>query len=149
MGDVGAQNRHRADEERAIRDWRQEQSKLMQNVEADRRREQREIDIQDSRKFQEAKRLTRELAQEEDARFANSLYIESKENAQYNADRKRIEPMVEEKVRVEDNLEKYRTFAEYQFMEKEQLKEEERTSQHAQQQSEAEAVIKGEKRKGT
>merc|ERR1712007_282817 len=92
------------------------QSKLMLKVEADRRRGQREIEIQASRKFQEEKRVTRQVAQEKDVNIAHCSYIESKENAQFNTNRKRIGPLVEEKGRVEDNLEKYRFFAEYQAM---------------------------------
>lgn len=136
--DIDACDQHRADEERTIRNWRQEQSKLMLKVEADRRREQREIEIQASRKFQEEKRVTRQVAQEEDVNISHCSYIESKENAQFNTNRKRIELINKEKDRVEDNLEKYRFFAEYQAMEKEYQKEEEQIFRNVQQQSKAE-----------
>merc|ERR1719454_135035 len=121
--------------------WRQEQSRLMQKADAERKREQREREIEDNRKFQEDKRMTRAAAQQEELRLANSSYTQSLETAQYDSERKKTQPMVDQQLRVAANLEKYQTFAEYELAEKERLKEDERAFQHDQKLSEMEQVL--------
>jgi len=143
---IGAHGQREADEEKTIMDWRQEQSRLMQKADAERKREQRESEIQDSRKFQEDKRLTREAAQQEELKLANSSYTQSLEAAQHDTERKKIQPMVEQQLRVAANLEKYRTFAEYELSEKERQKEDERIFQQDQKLSEMEQVLAKAKR---
>lgn len=144
--ETDAHGQVKADEEKTIMDWRQQQSRLMQKAEADRRREQREKEIKDSRKLQEGKRLTREAAQQEEIRLANSSYTESLEAAQHVAERKKTQPIVDEQLRVAANLEKYRTFAEYEFIEKERQKEDERALQLDRRLSEMEQAMAKAKR---
>jgi len=131
---------HHLDEEKEIMDWRHGQSKLMQKAEAERKREQREIELEESRKFQEDKRLARQVAQQEQLKLASSAYATSKETAELDEAMKRAQ-LIEQRLGSESNQERYRTFAEYELMENVRQQEEERILQQSQQQSEMENAV--------
>lgn len=138
--ETGKHGQHHVDEEKEIMDWRQEQSKLMQKAEAERKREQRERELKESRQFQEDKRLARQVAQQEQLKLASSSYATSKEIAELDEAMKRAQ-IIEQRNGSESNHETYRTFNEYELMEKAREKEEERILQQSQQQSEMEEAV--------
>lgn len=78
--------------------------------------------LRESRDFQEFKRSAKLIDKEVDQRWIKEEYAETKENSTYVTDLARTLPLEEQKIKVEENLERYRVFAEHHLEEQQREK---------------------------
>mmetsp|Transcript_36208 Transcript_36208/g.63798 ORF Transcript_36208/g.63798 Transcript_36208/m.63798 type:complete len:708 (+) Transcript_36208:116-2239(+) len=78
--------------------------------------------LRESRDFQEFKRSAKVIDREVDQRWIKEEYSATKENSEYVTELARTVPLEEQRVKVEENLERYRVFAEHNLEEQQRNK---------------------------
>eukprot|EP00929_Paragymnodinium_shiwhaense_P063148 TRINITY_DN31566_c0_g1_i1.p1 TRINITY_DN31566_c0_g1~~TRINITY_DN31566_c0_g1_i1.p1 ORF type:complete len:578 (-),score=178.48 TRINITY_DN31566_c0_g1_i1:229-1962(-) len=105
-------------------------------LDAERKAQQKITDIGESRDFQETKRAVKAAQKEEDISLVKESYLESKENSEYNVAQKKQVLTENAQQRIEEHLERYQVFAEYNLEEQQREKAEYREAQLAMEQQE-------------
>lgn len=108
----------------------------IQERDRERKAENAQKDIEESRDFQETKRAVRQAAKDEEINLNKDAYVESKENASYIVEQTKLLAAERAQTRIEDNLERYQLVAEYNLDQQQREKMEEREAQLAFEQQE-------------
>jgi len=95
--------------------WRQEQRKAGLEHAAARARENKRLDLEESRHYQETKRANKQVEKEAETQIVKEDYLDTKENSSWRVEEVKARIPAERRLVVESNLEKHRVFAEYKL----------------------------------
>lgn len=105
-----------------IMQWRQEQKQGLQEYAADRALGDKITTLKESKDFQEFKRAVKQEDKEEEIQEAKELYNETKDNSEWTVEQKRTIPLEEQKLIVDQNLERYTLLSMYNIEESQREK---------------------------
>jgi len=131
----------KAQDEKDILVWRDEQRKHTAAYESQLKKEIRAVDVKDSREYQEHKRFAKAAHKESELEVITQDYLETKENSEWHEEVKRIADAEWPKPRIEENLEKYRLVAEYKLEEQKREDTEKREARAAAEQAEMDIAL--------
>jgi len=103
--------------------WRQEQAKGLQEYAGDRATNFKLTSLKDQRDFQEFKRGAKKSDQEEDLQQMKDQYVESKDVSEFAAEMKRIVPIEDRKVLIDQNLDRCALMSMYALEESQREKQ--------------------------
>lgn len=115
---------------------------LAQNYAAVAAKEEKDIALQESHDFQVFKREVNQSEKDEEQQKIHDKYLETKENSEWQVELKKIIPIEQRREIIEEHLEKYRVFAEYNLEEQQRDKFEQREAQLLQEQAEMDFLLR-------
>lgn len=107
----------------AVMKWRQEQAKGLQEYAGDRANNFKLTNLRDQRDFQEFKRSAKKSDQEEDLQQMKDQYVESKDVSEFATEMKRIVPIEDRKVLIDQNLDRCALMSMYALEESQREKQ--------------------------
>merc|ERR1712094_44520 len=78
------------DDKNDLLQWRQKQQRDALEIQAAKRREQKLVELQVSRDFQETKRAVKQVEKEEELQLNKEQYAERKEHSEWHVDLKKV-----------------------------------------------------------
>lgn len=129
-----------------IMDWRQAENKKMLELAAEKQKVQKVLEMQESREFEEFKREKKGEEKAIHIQEYEEAYLETKDVSEWNKERDRAFPPEDRAFIIDQNLEKYRLFAEYALMEQTMEKQERMDNEALREQQEMDYLINQAKR---
>lgn len=129
-----------------IMDWRQAENKKMLELAAEKKKVQKVLEMQESREFEEFKREKKGEEKAIKVQEFEEAYLETKDVSEWNAERNRAFPPEDRAFIIDQNLEKYRLFAEYALMEQTMEKQDRMDNEALREQQEMDYLINQAKR---
>jgi len=129
------------EDEKEIMAWRQEVKAGLVEHEAQIKKEQRTVDVAESKQFQEYKKEAKATKKEAELQLIRQDYAETKENSEWATEVKKLDLAEWPKPAIEENLEKYRLIAEYNMEEQTREDAEKREARAAKEQAEVELAL--------
>lgn len=100
-----------------IMSWRQAENKKMLELAAEKKKVQKVLEMQESREFEEFKREKKGEEKAIKVQEYEEDFLETKDISEWHAERNKAFPPEDRAFIIDQNLEKYRLFAEYAIME--------------------------------
>lgn len=129
-----------------IMEWRQGENKKMLELAAEKKKVQKVLEMQESREFEEFKRDKKAEEKVTKIQEYEDVYLETKDVSEWNAERNKAFPPEDRAFLIDQNLEKYRLFAEYAIMEQTMEKQESMDNEALREQQEMDYLINQAKR---
>merc|ERR1719329_1755645 len=107
-----------------IMQWRQNENRKMKEVSAEKKKVQKLLELQESREFEDFKREKKAEHKATKIQENEDVYLETKDASEWAAERKKAFPPEDRAFIIDQNLEKYQLFAEYNMNEQAREKQE-------------------------